>query len=154
MRLALACSFVTVALAAPSVDPPKLRLPDTVRPSHYAVDLTLVPDRDTFRGAVDIELDIRGTSSVLWLNATGITVQDASFRSSSGASVSAKATPGGNDFAGFAFDRPVSGKGVLHIAYEGKISRNSSAGVFQMKEGDQWYVYTQFEPTDARRAFP
>ena len=155
MRLAFAFSCVaTIAMAAPSVDPPKLRLPDTVRPSHYAVDLTVVPDRDTFRGAVDIELDIRGSASVLWLNATGITIQDASFRPSSGASVSAKTVPGGNDFAGFNFDRPISGKGALHVAYEGKISRNSSAGVFQMKEGDQWYVYTQFEPTDARRAFP
>jgi aminopeptidase N len=48
----------------------------------------------------------------------------------------------------------VSGQDVLHISYQGKISRNSSAGLFQMKQADQWYVYSQFEPTDARRAFP
>jgi len=154
MRLALACLFVTAAFAAPAVDPPKLRLPDSARPSHYTVDLTLVPDRDTFRGAVDIDLDVRGATSIIWLNGTALTIQDASFRPNGGSAVAAKSMPGGNDFAGFSFDAPISGKGVLHIAYEGKISRNSSAGVFQMKEGDQWYVYTQFEPTDARRAFP
>ncbi len=92
-------------------------------------------------------------STAIWLNATELKIQDASFRSDSGTQA-ARVTPGGSDFAGLLFDRPVSGRGVLHISYEGKITRNSSAGLFQMKDGDQWYVYSQFEPTDARRAFP
>jgi alanyl aminopeptidase len=140
-------------LAAPTAEAPKLRLGESARPSHYAVDLTIVPDRDTFRGIVDITVEIQAPSPAIWLNATALQIQDASFRSDSG-SQTAHVIPGGNDFTGLTFDRPVSGRGVLHIAYEGKISRNSSAGLFQMKDGDQWYVYSQFEPTDARRAFP
>ncbi len=66
----------------------------------------------------------------------------------------AKTVPGGDQFTGFSFDREISGNGSLHIAYQGKISRNSSAGIFQLKEDRDWYVYSQFEPTDARRAFP
>ena len=61
---------------------------------------------------------------------------------------------GGDQFIGFAFDHAISGSGVLHVAYQGKISRNSSAGIFQLKEDRETYVYSQFEPTDARRAFP
>ncbi|HEV2687540.1 MAG TPA: M1 family metallopeptidase [Bryobacteraceae bacterium] len=154
MRFLLPVLFLGSALAAPTLDPPKLRLPDTVRPTRYAVDLTIIPDRDTFHGAVDISLNIRAATSVIWLNATALKIQEAGFRADGGASSPAQVVAGGNDFAGFSFEQPISGNGILHVAYEGKINRNSSAGVFQMKEGDQWYVYTQFEPTDARRAFP
>jgi alanyl aminopeptidase len=142
-------------VAAPSLDPPKLRLPDNVQPARYAVDLTIVPDRDTFRGEVDINIDIRTAAPVIWLNASELEIQDASFQPvSSGSSAKARVLDGGKDFLGLSFDHTVSGRGVLHIAYQGQISRNSSAGLFQMKEADQWYVYSQFEPTDARRAFP
>jgi cytosol alanyl aminopeptidase len=150
LALFAACSLA----AAPTADPPKLRIPDNVQPIRYAVDLIIIPDRDTFRGAVDINIDIRTATSVIWLNASDLQIEDASFRSGSGAASKAATLAGGKDFAGFSFDHPVSGQGVLHISYLGKISRNSSAGLFQMKQADQWYVYSQFEPTDARRAFP
>ncbi len=148
--------FLTVSLtfAAPNLEPPKLRLPDTVQPIRYALDLTIIPDRDTFQGAVDIAIDIRSAMPIIWLNASDLQIQDASFRPASGAESRAQVLSGGNDFAGFSFDHPVSGKGILHVSYQGKISRNSSAGLFQLKQADQWYVYSQFEPTDARRAFP
>jgi alanyl aminopeptidase len=150
--LLLGCSLA--AAAAPALDPPKLRLSDNVQPVRYAVDLTVVPDRDTFRGAVDIDIDIRTAAPAIWLNASDLNIQDANFQPASGPSAKARVLDGGKDFAGLSFDHAVSGRGLLHVAYQGKISRNSSAGLFQMKEGDRWYVYSQFEPTDARRAFP
>lgn len=157
MKLPVVSALLLVSwpiLAAPSLEPPKLRLDNSVRPLRYAVDLTIVPDRDTFQGSVDIEVDVRTPSAIIWLNAIGLAVTEASFRPEAGAALPAKTVPGGDQFTGFAFDRDVSGKGALHIAYQGKISRTSSAGIFQLKEDRDWYVYSQFEPTDARRAFP
>lgn len=145
---------VSEAFAAPSLEPPKLRLGASVQPSSYAADLTIVPDRDTFQGSVDISIDVRDPSEVIWLNAVGLDVQDAVFRPPSGPALPAKTVPGGDQFLGFAFDQAISGRGILHVGYQGKISRNSSAGIFQLKEDREWYVYSQFEPTDARRAFP
>jgi len=156
MRLFLLISAASVgaAFAATSMEPPKLRLSGDVRPTHYAVNLTIVPGEDTFHGTVDTRIDIASPTSVIWLNATEITIQQATFHDASNAAINGTAQSSGQDFAAISFTRPVSRTGTLHIAYEGKISRISSAGVFQLKEGDQWYVYTQFEPTDARRAFP
>ena len=136
--LVVTCSLA--AVAAPNLEPPKLRVPDNVQPILYAVDLTIIPDRDTFHGIVDINIDIRTATPVIWLNASDLEIREASFSTSSGAVAKAQVLDGGKDFAGFSFDHPFSGKGVLHVAYQGKISRNSSAGLFQMKEADEWYV--------------
>jgi cytosol alanyl aminopeptidase len=152
--IAILCTYSVPAFSAPSLDPPKLRLDGSAQPLSYAVDLTIVPDRDTFHGSVDISMDVRTPGEVIWLNAVGLQIQEAEFRPESGSTQTARILPGGDQFAGFAFDRAISGKGVLHAVYQGKISRNSSAGVFQLKEDREWYVYSQFEPTDARRAFP
>ena len=56
---------------------------------------------------------------------------------------------------GFAFDRALpAGEIELHVDYTGSIDETSTQGVFRQKDGDAWYVYTQLETTDARRAFP
>ena len=141
-------------LATPSLAPPKLRLDASVQPLRYAVDLTIVPDRDTFRGIIDIEVNVQTPSTIIWLNSIGLAIEGAGFRPQTGTALSAKTEPGGDQFTGFLFDHGIAGKGTLHIAYQGKISRRSTAGIFGLREDRDWYVYSRFEPTNARRAFP
>ena len=135
--------------------PPKFRLPgDIVGPLRYAVDLTVVPDQDTFTGAVDIQLNFKQSTSVLWLNAEKLKVKEATL-TAGGATVPLRIVPEDKDYVGFAFASPVGpGPAELHVSYQGAISRKDMQGIFQVKDGAEWYVYSQFENISARQAFP
>src|SRR5208337_352864 len=56
----------------------------------------------------------------------------------------------------FVFDRALApGKARLTIAYHGAIDQERSRAIYAAREGDgEPYLYTFFEPIDARRAFP
>src|ERR1017187_8130603 len=133
---------------------PSFRLPTAVAPVRYSLNLTVVPDQDTFTGAVDIDLNFKEASPVLWLNAEKLTVRDATL-TWNGQTLNAKVIPQAKDLVGFSFDHTVGpGPAKLHINYQGEISRKDKAGIFQVKDGDSWYIYSQFEEISARRAFP
>src|SRR5580658_2235336 len=154
MKHFLLVGFLTVtALAQTSQpQPPKFRLPENAAPIRYHIDLTVIPGSDTFRGTATIDVNVKQPTPVLWVSASDLTIESATFEGRA-----AKVLDGGRNFAGFAFDQPIAaGQGALKIAYTGKIQKGSSAGVFQMPDGKNPanYVFTQFEPTDARRAFP
>jgi alanyl aminopeptidase len=146
----LLCSY---CFAAKAPEPPTLRLGGTVVPTHYSIDLKIVPGTDLFEGIAHIAVSFKQPESTVWLNATKLNIKQASFEAN-GKSSAASVVPGGDNFAGLSFPSELNGSGTLNLTYEGRVSRNSSAGLFQMKDRDQWYVYSQFEPTDARRAFP
>jgi alanyl aminopeptidase len=135
--------------------PPKFRLPaDVAVPVRYGVDLTVVPDQDTFTGAVHLELQFAKATPILWLNAEQLTFKEASL-TVGGQKVAAKIIAEPKDYVGFAFDQPVGpGPATLDVTYQGVINRKDQQGIFQMKDGDQWYVYSQFEQIWARRAMP
>ena len=147
--------FAVVCLAAAfAQQPPQLRLPVTVAPVRYTADLTVVPSQETFSGAIDIALKVREATPLIWLNATNLTIETATL-TEGGNALAARVVAGGTDFVGFAFEQPVPiGDATLHVVYSGKISSRSSEGIFRNKVAGEWYVFTQFEATDARRAFP
>ena len=140
--------------AANDLQPPQFRLPSYAAPVHYNVDLSVAPDQDTFNGTVDIDIALKQATPVLWLNADKITVKEATL-TVGGQSVAVKVFPQPKDLMGFAFDHPIGpGAAKLQVVYQGEISRKDMQGIFQVKDGDQWYIYSQFENIGARRAFP
>ena len=142
------------AAPAPAPTPPELRLPANARPLRYAVELTVIPTQDTFQGKIDIDLQVAEATSLLWLNATELKVSSAQL-SAGGSTVAARIVPGGADFVGFAFERPVApGPARLSVSYEGLIDKERTQGLYREQEKDAWYAYTVFEPVDARRVFP
>lgn len=147
--LAVLCS---IGFAADQ--PPKLRLPETVAPTSYRVALTLDPALDTFTGAIDIKVDVKQPIQIVWLNGTKINVEDASLLAG-GKSIPAKAIPGGDDFIGLQFDSQLpTGPAEIKIRYTGAVRVKDSSGVFRMEDNGNKYIFTQFESTDARAAFP
>jgi len=128
---------------------PKLRLDGNFRPVEYAATVRIVPDQNWFSGELQIRLQSTKPARTVWLNADEeLKIEQASLDGRTG-----KVIPGSKDFQGIQFEQPVS-SGRLNIRYNGPIDRKSTTGVFQVKDGDEWYVYTQFEPISARRAFP
>ncbi len=139
---------------AASDAPPTLRLGDAARPVRYAAELTLSPGETSFAGEIHIDVVLKDASSLIWLNALGIKVKQASIEAG-GTKQSAEAVPGGTDFVGFRTASPIpAGPAKLDIQYSGEISRRASAGVFEGRDAGNRYLFTQFESTDARRAFP
>ncbi|HKD18066.1 MAG TPA: ERAP1-like C-terminal domain-containing protein [Thermoanaerobaculia bacterium] len=141
-----------IPTAAP--EPPKLRLPAVAAPVGYEAELRIDPAQDTFRGSISIELRLKERTSLLWLNATALEITKA-HAVVSDRTVAVRPVPGGDDFAGFAFARPIGpGNVVLKIDYTGKLDRSSTQGLFREKDGEDWYAFSMFEAIDARRAFP
>ncbi len=140
--------------APPDLRAPGLRLGDDVQPVRYALDLTLVPEREHFSGLVDIEVDIKVETSAILLHADQLAIQSASL-SAGGEEVSARPVTLPPDVAGLELAHPVGpGRAHLRIAYRGKLDPRETDGLYVDIDGGQRYIYTQFEAIDARRAFP
>src|SRR5690348_4628597 len=135
VRFLPVCGFLLSALQA---EAPKFRLGEATRPTRYRVELTVVPDAPTFSGIVDIELQLRAATPEIWLHANHLTIHEATL-TAGGDKSSARVMTEGKDLAGFVFDHAVPpGAATLHIPFEGTINDKSSAGLFKMKEGDEW----------------
>jgi alanyl aminopeptidase len=151
-RLYLLLCAVICLRAAPG--PPTLRLPDTVRPTRYAAELTLLTDATAFSGRIAIDVELREPANIVWLNASELSIHAAAIVIGP-VTHQAKVIPGGTDFVGLSLPTAIpAGRAKLVIDYEGKISSKSSSGIFQSRDADNLYLFTQFEAIDARRAFP
>ncbi|HLH46020.1 MAG TPA: hypothetical protein VKV25_02605, partial [Acidimicrobiales bacterium] len=139
--------------------PPSHRLPRTVLPQRY--DLELAPDLGAGRFAGTVTVDLRVVDPVdeLRLNAAGLTITSATVTA-----------PGGLVLAGevhvleeleqivVRVPEPLGPGSRLHVSFSGALDdrlRGFYRSTFTDPDGRNHAIgATQFEATDARRAFP
>jgi cytosol alanyl aminopeptidase len=145
---------IVVAPSGLAPEPPAgMRLPGTLKPLIQRVELTIVPAASTFEGTTELDVELASASDTLWLNVRALTVQTA--RARVGTEESSAQLFASPERVALRFAHPIGpGKATLRLSFSGAISSTEDAGIFHQKEGGDVYAMTQFEETDARRAFP
>ncbi len=126
------------------------RLPAGAVPQHYTLALTPDLKAATFTGDETIAVQLAAPSNTITLNAAEITFQSVT----AGGQTAQVSEDKGKEQATFTFPQPLpAGQAQLHIRYAG-ILNGQLRGFYLSKTAKRNYAVTQFEPTDARRAFP
>ena len=136
------------------------RLPRSVIPSHY--ELALTPDlvAATFGGHVVIDVDVLETVSEIVLNTAELTLHSAVLSNEDGERLEATAeTNEDAERTTLTLPTPVEpGAWQLEISFDGTLNddlRGFYRSVYTDPDGiDKTIATTQFEATEARRAFP
>ena len=150
-RFCAVLSFFALAITIATAQ----RLPETARPENYK--LTFTPDLRSakFEGVETITLRVLKPTSEITLNAVDIDFHDVTI-TAAGTTQKAKVTPEKDkEMVVLGVDRPLgAGPATVHITYTGIL--NDEMRGFYLGKDDQGrkYAATQFEATDARRAFP
>ncbi|HWF47484.1 MAG TPA: M1 family metallopeptidase, partial [Bryobacteraceae bacterium] len=154
-RTHISSSFRYISLAL-AVCLPVLaqRLPGNVRPEHYGLLLTPDLKKATFTGEEIIEVTLAQPAKQITLNAAEITFKDVTIKSGADIQGATVSVDPDKQQAIFEVANTIpAGPATIHIHYSG-ILNNELRGFYLSKTATRNYAVTQFEPTDARRAFP
>ena len=145
--------------AQAAVEPPGLRLPQGVEPMSYRVDMFIDPAEPAFTGAVDIQIAMNKPADRLWLHARNLRIDSAEL-SVGDQTHALQSLPSKNEgYLGFDLPEDVSAhqgplQAYLRITYRGQLGDIRGGGIFRMQVDGRWYVFSHFQPLDARKAFP
>ncbi|MEA2700888.1 MAG: hypothetical protein QOI66_5159, partial [Myxococcales bacterium] len=159
---ALAANGGPSAALAAQLPPPRTdgRLPSDVRPTRYALDLTIDPAQPTFSGRARITVTIDRPTSAIVMHGRGMTIERAQLVAAGRTLIAhptlrmATLSKGEPEELVLTFDQAVpAGNAEIQLDYRAPFA-DGLRGVYRVEVGGDWYAYTQFEPNDARRAFP
>ncbi|MGH7269200.1 MAG: M1 family metallopeptidase [Polyangiaceae bacterium] len=135
------------------------RLPPTAIPLHYKLALRIDPAAPRFSGTTTIDVNVPRPTFYVVLNARGMSVSRALARigrTQLAATVTERRAEGGvvPEQIVLAFPEALpAGKTQIELSYDAPFAPDL-AGLYRVRENGRDYAYTQFESTDARRAFP
>ena len=148
-----AAAISTLVLLGPHLTSAQ-RLPTTVIPTHYTLELTPDLKAATFSGDEAIDVNISQATRSITLNAIEINFLSVTIFPNGPQQTGAVSLDAGKQQATFTFPNALpAGNATIKIHYTG-ILNDELRGFYLSKTARRNYAVTQFEATDARRAFP
>ena len=148
-RTLVAAAFLLAALPLAAA-----RLPQSVIPDHYAITITPDLSAERFSGRETIDVDIREPVDTITLNSAEMELQDVIVASGSKLLTPTITFDAPNEMVSLKFSQTVPpGRASIRIAFNAVLGAQLR-GLYLSKTPRRKYAATQFEPTDARRAFP
>jgi len=130
------------------------RLPKTVMPEHYSLLLTPDLKAATFSGNETIEVTLAEASNAITLNSAEITYKSVTVTAGGNTQPATVSLDNDKEQATFTVPQEIAaGKATISILYTG-ILNDKLRGFYLSKTAKRNYAVTQFESTDARRAYP
>jgi len=130
------------------------RLPETSVPENYRVTLTPNFDKDNFGGDEMIQIRVLKPSPSIFVNSLDIDFQEATITSGGTTQTAKVLIDKEKQMATLTVPKTIpTGSASIHLRYTG-ILNDKLRGFYLSKAGGRKYAVTQFEATDARRAFP
>jgi aminopeptidase N len=140
------------ATASPQV--PTGRLPDTVKPEEYRLELTVDPARPAFSGHTEIDARLTRPASAIFVHGLNLRVSQAQVVVGERTLVATYTQVDPSGVVRLDLPRQLpAGPLTLRFDYTADF-RDSAEGLFRTKVAGAWYAWTQMEAIDARRMFP
>jgi aminopeptidase N/puromycin-sensitive aminopeptidase len=131
------------------------RLPETARPDNYKLKFTPDLESAKFEGDETIAVSVQKPTSEITLNAVDIDFHEVTIASGGTTQKATVAPDKEKEMVVLSVEKPLTaGPATIHISYTGVL--NSEMRGLYLGKDDQGrrYAASQFEATDARRAFP
>jgi alanyl aminopeptidase len=130
-------------------------LPDGVTPLGYTLWMEVVPNRDRFRGRVDIRVRVDAPRRLIWLHGRDVNVTEAEILPDGAEPIVARYRQENDDGAASlrTSEEIPAGEAILSLTYDAPFDRQLK-GLYRVDTGGESYAFTQFEATSARLAFP
>jgi aminopeptidase N/puromycin-sensitive aminopeptidase len=145
----LAFGLTTISLAAAQ------RLPEVAAPENYKLSFTPDLEKATFEGDETISIRVLKPTSEITLNAADIDFHEVAITSGGNMQKAKITAEKEKEMVVLSVEKPLAaGPASVHITYTG-ILNSEMRGLYIGKDDQgRKYAATQFEATDARRAFP
>lgn len=153
MSLLVRTSVVALALVSSTASHAnEYVLKKVAKPTSQSVNLKLDPNLETFSGSTNIKIEVLKATNVIELNGVDYQVTEALLSGQSDCDLANQANDKG--IVSFSCASTIQpGSYQLDIDFTAPYNRNS-VGLYKTIDGDLPYLFTQFEMSDARRAFP